>query len=144
MNSDIEKAKELFGKGSFTCVLCRGEEVITSSEKGLRPLLKLIASGTDLSGFSAADKIVGRAAAYLYLILGVRAVYAPVMSHKAAVLLSENSVNVSYDEYPEDILNRLANGICPMEEAVKDCAEPNEALSAIKNRIAEMSAQKQS
>lgn len=80
MNQAMQKAKETFAQGNYTCVWCRNDELLTSKEAGLRPLLIRIREGKDLSGFYAADKIVGRAAAFLYVKLGAAGVYAPVMS----------------------------------------------------------------
>lgn len=70
MNQAMQKAKETFAQGNYTCVWCRGDELLTSKEAGLRLLLTRIREGKDLSGFYAADKIVGRAAAFLYVKLG--------------------------------------------------------------------------
>ena len=47
-----------------TCALTDGERIVTSRERGVRPLVELIASGADYNGWHAADKIVGKAAAY--------------------------------------------------------------------------------
>lgn len=80
MNQAMKKAKETFAQGNYTCVWCRDDELLTSKEAGLRPLLTRIREGKDLSGFYAADKIVGRAAALLYVKLGAAGVYASVMS----------------------------------------------------------------
>ena len=79
MNQAMKKAKETFAQGNYTCVWCRDNELLTSKEAGLRPLLTRIREGKDLNGFYAADKIVGRAAAFLYVKLGAAGVYAPVM-----------------------------------------------------------------
>lgn len=65
MNQAMKKAKETFAQGNYTCVWCRDNELLTSKEAGLRPLLTRIREGKDLNGFYAADKIVGRAAAFL-------------------------------------------------------------------------------
>ena len=65
MTTDIEKAKKLLADGSYTCVLCKGDTVRTSSLHGIRPLLGWIHEETDYHGFAAADQIVGKAAAFL-------------------------------------------------------------------------------
>ena len=70
-------------------MLYSSERQYTSTLRGVRPLLDLLASGVDLCGFVAADKTVGLGAAHLYNLLGVRAVWARVMSEGAKALLSE-------------------------------------------------------
>ena len=56
--NDLEKAKAILENGNYTCVLCKGDTVHTSQHRGVRPLLDLL--DTDVSGFSAADKVVMR------------------------------------------------------------------------------------
>ena len=42
MNQAMKKAKETFAQGNYTCVWCRDDELLTSKEAGLRPLLTRI------------------------------------------------------------------------------------------------------
>ena len=80
MKNDLDKARSLLGTGAYTCVFCRADRVYTATERGVKPLLSWLDDGTDLTGFSAADRVVGRATAFLYCLLGVKEVYAKVMS----------------------------------------------------------------
>ena len=73
---DLNRARALLTEGGYTCVLCRGEVFHTATHRGVKPLVDWLDSGLDLRGFSAADKVVGRATAFLYVLLGVRAVHA--------------------------------------------------------------------
>ena len=66
---DLQRAERALAEGGHTLVLVKGERVITSNQRGVAPLLALI--DTDVTGFSAADKVVGKAAALLYVKLGV-------------------------------------------------------------------------
>lgn len=47
MNQAMQKAKETFAQGNYTCVWCRGDELLTSKEAGLRLLLTRIREGKD-------------------------------------------------------------------------------------------------
>lgn len=138
MRSDIEKAKSLLKSGGYTCVLCSEDKVYTSTERGVKPLLAWIDSGTDMSGFSAADKVVGKAAAFLYVILGVKAVYAGVISESAEKVLTENGIAVEYGTLTDAIRNHAGTGFCPMETAVKSISEPYAALEAVRRKIEEL------
>ena len=111
---------------------------MTSKEAGLRPLLTRIREGKDLSGFYAADKIVGRAAAFLYVKLGAAGVYAPVMSRGAKELLTEYNIPAEAEELTENIRNRQNTGLCPMECAVSSCVSPEAAYAAILEAIRKM------
>ena len=61
--NDLEKAKSILQGSDYTCVLCRGDQIHTSRHRGVRPLLELLE--TDVSGFCAADKVVGKATVLL-------------------------------------------------------------------------------
>ena len=110
MNQAMQKAKETFAQGNYTCVWCRGDELLTSKEAGLRLLLTRIREGKDLSGFYAADKIVGRAAAFLYVKLGAAGVYASVMSRGAKELLAEYNIPAEAEELTEKNRHRQLTG----------------------------------
>ena len=102
---------------------------------GVAPMLEFIAAGTDLQGFSAADKIVGKAAAMLFLFAGVRSVYAGVMSEDAVKVFQRHGISSSYGELVPAIMNRMGAGPCPMEQTVKEIDDPAEALAAIKHKL---------
>ena len=93
MNKDLEQAKALLENNEeYTCAACRAGESFASEEHGVRPLMRWLNEGTDLSGASAADRIVGKAAAFLYVLLGVRTVYAPLMSVPARETLRAHGI----------------------------------------------------
>lgn len=131
---DVEKASALFRSGGFTCVLCKGETVYTSRETGISPMLDFIGNDTDLNGFSAADRIVGKAAAMLFGLAGISEVYADVMSQSAAAFLTEKGIPFSYGTLTNRIINRKGDGVCPMEQTVADISDVNEAYIAIRNK----------
>ncbi len=89
MSSFSEEAKMRLSDGGFNLVLISGNRVFESKERGIRALLSLAKSGEDWSGASAADKIVGKASAMLYSLLGVSEVYAEVMSLPAKAMLEK-------------------------------------------------------
>lgn len=133
---DLKKARELLESGEYTVVMCRGSELYTSSERGVKPLVELVHNRA-MAGYSAADKIVGRAAAFLYVLLGVREVYAGVMSVGAEKLLRAHGIAPSFGCLAERIINRAGTGLCPMENAVKDIPDdrPDRALEEILRTI---------
>ena len=138
MNDNLAKTKELLKSSEYTCVLVSGESVYTSNERGVKPLPNLLQSDTNLKGYSAADKVVGKAAAFLYVLLGVKEVYATVISKPAVAVLHQYGISVSYDLLVEMIRNRTDTGYCPMEQATKDISDPEEALSVIKQTLAKL------
>ena len=138
MNNDLNCAHVLLEQNGYTCVIQRGETVYTSFERGVKPLLGLLDDGTDCTGFSAADKVVGKAAAFLYCLLRVRSVYASVISKPALQVLTEQGIEVMYDTCVDAIKNRAGTGFCPMETAVLSESEPTKALDRIRVRLEEL------
>lgn len=135
MNIDLKRACQTLAASDCTCVLCAGTHCHTSTQRGVAPLLQWLDGGTDLKGFSAADKVVGKAAAFLYCLLGVAAVHAPVMSKAALQVLTSHGIAASYDALVDGIINRRKTGPCPMEAATKDISNPAEALQAIRDTL---------
>ena len=135
---DIELSREMLEKSSFTCVICKDGKTLTSTERGVKPLVLWYEGGKDTINASAADKVVGRGAAFLYLLLGVRELYAQVISKPALELLEENGVSVSYGMLADNIINRRGDGICPFEAAVLNITDPKDAYKAITEKMQEM------
>lgn len=140
MQTDLEKAKHLLTEGTYTCVLCKQESVYTAHERGVKPLLGFLEAGVNLHGFAAADKVVGKAAALLYVLLGVKEIYAPVMSKSAAGVFPAYGIAFFCDRLVANIRNRANTGFCPMEEAVACTDTPEDALVAIKAKAAQLAA----
>ena len=142
MMNEITYAKEMLSRGGYTLVVCSGGRVYISEEKGIKPLLELVKSQDDWSGAYAADKIVGKAAAMLYTLLGIKVVFAEVLGEKAKEIFDKNGIEFECNTLTENIINRQGTGLCPMEEAVKDIDNADDALTAIENKIAEMKAKR--
>lgn len=136
---DLEKARSLLEKENYTCVICRGDDVITDRRRGIRPLMELLESGKDLHGYSAADKVVGKAAAFLYCLLGVKALHAGVLSVPARDVLVSAGISVGWGSLVPAIRNRAGDGFCPMETAVWDLTDPALAPDAIRNTLKKLS-----
>lgn len=131
MRNDTEQAKALLTEGAYTAVLKKGGTTYTSKERGVLPLVTWVSEGTDFRGFSAADVVVGKAAALLYVLMGVSEVYGALISEKAVETLCSNGISVLYEKKTERIMNRAKNGFCPMETAVMDIDSAEEAFEAI-------------
>ena len=139
MEKLTQKAKEILENNRRTCVVCLENEIYESSERGVKPLLNLLDSKIDLKGACAADKVVGAGAAFLYLLLGVREVYASVISEKAKEVLEQNGVSAVFDTLVPKIQNRAKNGFCPIETAVLNETDPAAALIKIRETLRNLS-----
>ena len=137
--TDLEKARALLRQTGATCVLCRGDTTISDTRRGIRPLLELLDSGKDFSDYAAADKVVGKAAAHIYCLLGIRQLYAGTVSQPALDLLTENGVDICWENPVPAIQNRTQTGLCPMESAVWNISGHAEAVQALRTTLAELS-----
>lgn len=137
--TDLEVAKRHYSRGCYTCVLVKGERMYVSDKSGILPLLIFAKSGDSFEGFSAADKIVGKAAALMYACLGVSRVYAEVMSKSAVDVFTARGIEFEYDTLTEMIVNRRGEGACPMEEAVANTYDCNEAVTLIEDKLKSLS-----
>ena len=138
MMTDIQTAREILEKGNYTCVVCHSGQVHTATDRGVAPLLNWLEQGLSLEGFSAADRVVGRATAFLYVLLGVKAVHARVMSRPAAEVLTAYYIHCEADTMVDGIINRKGDGPCPFEAAVMGVTDASRALTAIQEKRAQM------
>ncbi len=138
MTDDMTLAKELLIRDRNTLVVCKNGKVYISKDRGIRPLIDLIESKEDLRGAVAADKVVGKAAALLYALMGVKAVCADTLGESAVKVFEKHSIGYHYRTLTESIINRQKTGLCPMEQTVLDIDDPKAALSALKQKVEEM------
>lgn len=138
MTKNLTKACSLLAAGDYTCVACHDDITHTATERGVKPLLGWLDEGLNLTGFSAADRVVGRGAAFLYCLLGVKEVYARIMSRPAAEVLKAHGIACDAEKLVDGIINRKGTGPCPFEAAVMDITDTWEALDAIRNKMTQM------
>ncbi|MDE6540204.1 MAG: DUF1893 domain-containing protein, partial [Ruminococcus sp.] len=101
--NNLEKAVELLKNGNYTLVAVSDNEEITSIQRGVKPLLEILDSRKNLHEFSVADKVIGKAAAFLYVLLDVREIYTDVISKSALDVLKNNEINIEYKTLAEAI-----------------------------------------
>lgn len=118
--------------------LCRDGEIIVDDGRGISPMMKFIGAGMELSGYSAADVIVGKAAAMLFVKAGVVSVHGSTMSEAGKAYLESHGVACTWDILTERIKNRAGTDICPMEKAVAEISDAEAGYAALKRRIEEM------
>lgn len=135
-NKDLKKAIELLGEHRAAFV--SGEKTLVSDARGVRFLMSLIKNGTSVSDYVAADRVVGKASAFLYAYLDVKTLHAFLTTHEAIAYLEKSGVTFTYDKAVDVILSNDGVNPCPMEQAVRSAQTAEQAIAAIKNKIAEM------
>lgn len=131
--TDIELAKTNLD-GHSIC-LCRDGEIITDDGRGISPMMKFIAEEKYLTGFSAADVIVGKAAAMLFVKAGIVCVHGKTMSESGKAYLDTHGIPCTYDILTEKIINRQGTDICPMEKAVMNIDDTEKGYEALRIRL---------
>ena len=138
MHPELEKAKNALKADKCTCVMTLGSVMFKSQEKGVQPLLDWMNSGNNYMGYMIADKVVGRAAAFIDIAMGIRAVYAEVISEPAKALLEKNHIEVEADLIVPEILNHDKSDKCPLEKAVDGIENAADALMPIELALIRM------
>ena len=131
----IDNAVNLLNKFGYSLVLTNGKDILTSTDRGIKPLLDIVEKYQQLKGYTAADIIIGKAASMLYALLGVKEVYGKVMSKSALEILERYHIQYSYEVLTDNIINRMGTDLCPMEKAVKDIDDIQEGYLAIKKKV---------
>ena len=135
MNRDLENCKALLEQEGLTCVIKQGESYYQFTERGIRPFMSLLENETDLTGTSCADKVVGKAAALLMQKAGISTLYAGIISEPATKVLTDAGIEYEYGTLIPRIQNRKGDGLCPMESAVMDISDADEAYAVLREKL---------
>lgn len=136
--SAVRSAINLISEGTASCVVIKENTIVkTQCDRGIGPVIRLYESGLLQDAF-VVDKIIGKAAAMVMTLGGVKGCYGVTMSASAVQWLKEHHIAVQYETCVEAIINRKGDGICPMEQTVKDMEDAEAALAALKAKIAEL------
>lgn len=135
-SNGLSEAKKLLGD-KVRLAIRSGQKLLTSEKMGIAPLVDAVDGGECL-GCVAADRIVGKAAALLYALLGAKEVFGSVMSVEGEKTLTRFGIAHSCKTLTKFIRNRSGDGICPMEQTVSDIDDPHQALIALKATLARL------
>ena len=127
--TDLQTAKN--NLSGHTICLCKDGNCLFSEKKGIAPMMDFIAEGVDFAGYSVADLIVGKAAALLFVKCGIKRVFAKTLSEKGKRILELYGLDYEYETLAKSIINRAGTDICPMEKAVMNTDDPEEAYAIL-------------
>lgn len=139
----IPAAAGLISSGQADCVVIRVENSVAAlypeSGRGVSPLLALYDRAPALfKGAAVVDKVIGRAAASIIITGGAVRVHALLMSEDAKLYLEAHGIRTSCGKLVPRILNADRSGLCPLERSVLGIEDPQQALAALRRRIAEL------
>jgi hypothetical protein len=141
---DLEIAKLKLLEGDLSLVIVKNGKVIFETNKqGIIGFLQAIEKfNKNLSAASAADKIVGVAAAMLCVYLRLDFVFALTISEGGIRLLEKHNIHYIFKNKVSHILNRDKNAICPFEKtamASKNTVDAYYKLKSLANSMIEKS-----
>ncbi len=113
--------KRLEDTSASLVVLNKNGEIKEFYNRRVIDIVSLIKSGNnELEGAIIADKVIGKVAATLLTLAGVKEIFAKTISKYGAQVLEENGIKYSYGNKVEYIINNDKTGMCPMENKFKD------------------------
>ena len=138
MRTDLDIAAKRLNQKNLNLVVVKNGKVLFETEsQGLNDLVKAINQlQSSMKGSSVADKIVGRAAALLFVYSGVSAVFAATISDGGIEILDNNNVFHEFEKRVPRILNLKKTDVCPFEKLVAGLSSPEEAYERLKARCA--------
>ncbi|GHU53764.1 hypothetical protein FACS1894132_06860 [Clostridia bacterium] len=133
-------AKHLIENNKASCVIVKNDKIIHQAiGNGVKPLLELYQNNADLvKDAFVVDKIIGKAAAMLIVLMGAKKVYAFSMSESGEKYLKAHGIKTDCNEKIAFIKNRAGTGICPLENAVMNIDDQKEGYEKLLETIKEM------
>lgn len=136
-DKDLALAVDLLSEYGCSCVICNQGAVTRCERRGVADLLNILHdTPAVLAGAAVADKVVGKGAAALMIVGGVRTVYAAVLSRPAKALFDAAAIPVRLNTLVPNIINRAGTGLCPVESLCMECNTPQECVPLIEQFVA--------
>lgn len=141
IDKDLNKAKTIRDDERQTLVVIRDLKTLYKSiDRGIKPLYLALTQNRDFVGASAADKVVGKAAAMLMAELEIKSLHTYIISESALSYLQDKGIMVSYDDKVDFIENRAKDGKCPMELIAGDTDDVKTLLIRLKDFLTKVGA----
>lgn len=125
--TNLERVKEKLHKDKASLVVLfeNGEckSYYQNRIKDIKDILK--DNKLALRNAMIADKVIGKVAASVLVVAGVKEIYADVMSQYAIPVLEENKIQYEYNVLVEYVQNNDKTGMCPMENKYKEEKDKN-------------------
>lgn len=131
----MDELVRILQDGNHSLVVA-GDGIRTFDGRGISDLYGLLTEHPDwLRDASVADKVVGKGAAALLILGGVRELFAGVISTSALGLFEDSGISLRFAKKVPYIINRKGDGLCPVEALCKDCKTAAECLPFIQGFI---------
>lgn len=140
VKSAEREAVEMIRGNQAECVIVKNNRIaVVERGRGVSPLLKIYDNNrSEMADAAVVDKVIGRAAAFIVIAGKSKSVYGKIMSEDALELLKKHNIKTAYDLLVPRILNQKRDGLCPLEDSVKNDTVPEKALESMRKRISEL------
>jgi hypothetical protein len=131
--SDFKTAKNLLVNENLTlCIVKNGKDLFESRSHGVTSFLVAAQElKGNLEGACVADKVVGKAIAFLCIHFKIGAVFADTLSRPAKSILEKRSIHLEYNDLVRNILNADRTNLCRIERLVRNVQNPDEAYKML-------------
>ena len=119
-NLEIVKTR-LYDKNASLVVMFKNSEIKEYYSPRVNDIISILKEDEKtLQDAIIADKVIGKTAASLLTIAGVKEIYANTISEFAISVLEKNNIKYEYKNKVKFILNNEKTGMCPMENKFKE------------------------
>lgn len=128
---------EMLNRQGLSLLVFNHDSLTTHSNRGIRDLLLLITEQPErLHGAVVADKVIGKSAAAIMIVGGVKEVHTNLICTPARELFETNGVRVFATEEVPMILNRDRSGMCPMDTRIANIESIEECVAILQAGLA--------
>jgi len=119
---NLKLAREtLYIENQKIVVVNNGEIVYKNDGFGIKPLYNAYKQIKEqMNGASCADRVIGKAAAWIYKEAKIKELYCDIITTYGKELLESNGIEVTFIEEIDYVENRDKTGMCPVETLAKD------------------------
>ena len=118
----LEELKDiLHKKNASLVVLFKNGEIKEYYQDRITDIKNILTENSEsLVGASVADRVIGKTAASVLAVAGIKELYTDVISSLAIRVLEDNDIKYEYLEKVDYIKNKDNTGMCPMENKFKN------------------------
>lgn len=132
----MQQLIEILRREKCSLVVKNHDIVTTYSKPGVRDLEYLLDHDPEmLHGATIADKVIGKAAAAMVVVGGVKELYAEVMSKKAIPFLEEAGIVYTYGTLVDTI--KEEGDRCQLEKITAPATTPEETVALLRTHFEE-------
>lgn len=126
---------------SITCFVLKEDDILfTSKARGVKPLMDFYKEQGRVDGVYVVDRIMGKGAILLAILIGAKTAETPIISEPALELAQRHHFNVKYDKIVPHIINRAGDGQCPIESSLEGITDIEQGFETIKTTLKQLMA----